>query len=136
MALDSVGIVLDEISLEGLEGITLASLWIRLGDANFPLDPTEIEVQRFIWSNIIFDKTSSGDLQIFVLPKPRKTIKLFDRYQFTNPDSGACMETDSVPEDVYGVVTPVTDGAIRGSCIEYKMRVNVTRIVLGESEPV
>ncbi|XP_074598304.1 general transcription factor 3C polypeptide 1 [Brevipalpus obovatus] len=130
MALDSVGIVLDEISLEGLEGITLASLWIRLGDANFPLDLSEAGVQRFIWSNIIFDRTSSGDLQIFTLPKPRKTIQLFDRYQYTSPDSGVCLETDSVPKDVYGIVTPVTDGLIRGSCSEYNSRKDITSIVL------
>lgn len=131
MELDSVGIVLDEIALEGLEGITLDSLWVRLNDVRFHLDTSDPHVQQFIWSNIIFDKAASRDLQFFQLPAARKTITLYDRYQHLNPDTGACMEGDLVPEDVYGVVTPIIDGDIRGSCNSYDKRKNVTKQILG-----
>lgn len=132
MELDSVGIVLDEISLEGLEGITLESLWIRLSDVQFHLNPLEKHVQQFIWSNIIFDKAASQDLQFYKIPAARKTIVLYDRYQHMNPDTGACLETNEVPEDVYGLVTPVCDGNIRGSCNCYDKRKDVTKQILGK----
>lgn len=135
MNLDLFGVVLDEIALEGLEGITLPSLWVRLSsdsDTRFSLDPNDESVQEFVWSRIILPKASDKDLQLYRLPKPRPTVQLYNRYDYVNPDTGACIENDDVPEDVYDIVTPINDGNVRGSCNTFTTRVDTTKTILGK----
>lgn len=130
--MDLVGTVLDEVALEGLEGITLSSLWVRLSDTKFSLNPDDENVRQFIWFRIIVPKAAIKDVQLFRLPQPRPTIQLYNRYDYVNSDTGACIENDDVPEDVYGTVTPISDGTVRGSCTTFETRVDVTKTILGK----
>lgn len=127
--------LLDEISLEGLEGITFESLWIRLKDRGYCLNVDEFQVQSYLYANIIIERAKKGDVQFFCLPKERKTIKLYNRYDNVNPETGSCVEGDDIPVDVYGMVTPVSDGSIRGSCHDYETRKNLTRQIIGNLKP-
>lgn len=72
--------VIEEIGLEGLEGITLEGLWKRLSvrlKLQLPLQPKFTEN---VW---IFVKKSK-EVQFFTLPVAREPLKIFDR--FANPD--------------------------------------------------
>ena len=123
--------LIDEISLEGLEGITFETLWVRLKDSNYSLDVSQVQVQSYIWSNIILQKAKDDEFEFFLLPKPRKTVKLYNRYDFINQETGSCFESDDIPIDVYGTVTPISDGNIRGSCQDYDKRKNITKQIIG-----
>ncbi|XP_045029466.1 uncharacterized protein LOC123472256 [Daphnia magna] len=62
------GCILDEIALEGLEGLTISTLWIRLTKRqNFPI-ALDDQSKRFIWK-IIFVMTN-------VLEQHKKPIQI------------------------------------------------------------
>ncbi|XP_045034262.1 general transcription factor 3C polypeptide 1-like [Daphnia magna] len=62
------GCTLDEIALEGLEGLTISTLWIRLNKRkNFPI-ALDDQSKRFIWK-IIFVMTN-------VLEQHKKPIQI------------------------------------------------------------
>lgn len=74
--MDPLSIVEDEVALEGLDGITIPSLWIRLENRQpkFPLkldDPTK----ELLWKSLI----SNADLKFYDLPHDRDDVVLFDR---------------------------------------------------------
>lgn len=74
--MDPLSIVKDEVALEGLDGITIPSLWIRLENRQpkFPLkldDPTK----ELLWKSLI----SNTDLKFYDLPHDRDDVVLFDR---------------------------------------------------------
>lgn len=68
--------LIDEVALEGLDGITISSLWIRLMNRipKFPLslDPA---TKEFIWRALVCDE----DIEFYELPQKRPQIVLFDR---------------------------------------------------------
>lgn len=74
--MDAFSIVADEVALEGLDGITIPSLWIRLEDRKpkFPLKLDDC-TKELIWKSLI----SNTDLKFYQLPKERQDIELFDR---------------------------------------------------------
>lgn len=139
---DLMSAVIDEIALEGLDGITLDSLWIRLrvryttldAVADKRLDFTSSSVQSFIFDNIIKELSREETLRFYSLPECRPVIGLYNRYQFVNQETGTLIEDpDLIPEDVYGEVTPVADQNspdIRGSSRHYFERKDVTKDVL------
>lgn len=134
MSVDQVDVLLDEIALEGLEGITLESLWVRLKDRGYCLDVDDQCCRMYIWSNIITNNALAGRLEFYQLPAQRSTVQIYNRYEHIQPETGYCTENNEVPPDVYGIVTPVTDGSIRGSCTTYKQRKNITKLVLGMTQ--
>lgn len=74
--MDPLSIVADEVALEGLDGITIPSLWIRLENRQpkFPLkldDPTK----ELLWKSLV----SNPDLKFYQLPHERDDVVLFDR---------------------------------------------------------
>lgn len=74
--MDALSIVVDEVALEGLDGITVPSLWIRLEDRQpkFPLkldDPTK----ELLWNSLV----CSTDFNFYELPHEREDVVLCDR---------------------------------------------------------
>lgn len=78
MALNSVGyasVLMEEICLEGLDGITLESLWVRLGARlKLKLIPA---FRKKLWSMILQLKS----VNFYLLPVPRRFIKTYNRYE-------------------------------------------------------
>lgn len=74
--MDALSIVTDEVALEGLDGITIFSLWKRLEDRKpkFPLTLDEC-TKEFIWKSLV----SNSDLTFYELPQEREDVVLFDR---------------------------------------------------------
>lgn len=74
--MDPLSIVEDEVALEGLDGITIPSLWIRLENRqpSFPLKLDE-PTKEFLWKALI----SNTNLGFYELPREREDVVLFDR---------------------------------------------------------
>ncbi|GFG28372.1 hypothetical protein Cfor_01748 [Coptotermes formosanus] len=105
--------VIDEIALEGLDGITLEGLWTRLScRPNFTCTLDE-KSKTFIW-NII---RQLNDIEMYELPTARKSLVIFNRYDNVDPELGMILEPSSVPEDIYPHC-PVEDNEkkVMGSC--------------------
>lgn len=66
--------ILDEICLEGLDGITLQALWVRLSE-RFQFELPDHLKKRF-W-NIA---ANLKDVNIFSLPEPREDLIPFQRF--------------------------------------------------------
>ncbi|KAJ6221602.1 hypothetical protein RDWZM_000147 [Blomia tropicalis] len=130
----------DEIALEGLDGITFESLWIRLIERkrflNFETNQSNIEYQidekfmNYVY-RIVTKDASNGKVDFFKLPKPRAKLVIFNRCESFNEETGTLMyDEQQVPEDIYSPLVCVDDDKIRGSCLNYKTRINVTKSVL------
>lgn len=74
--MDPLSIVEDEVALEGLDGITIFSLWIRLENRRpeFPLKLDEC-TKEFLWRSLL----SNAELKFYELPRERDDVVLFDR---------------------------------------------------------
>lgn len=75
-------IIIDEIALEGLEGITLDLLWRRVG-LRISTPITEKMKIRF-WKTIL----ESKDISVYQLPEPLPHFELRDRFTVVDPDTG------------------------------------------------
>lgn len=126
---DYVSAVLDEIALEGLDGIAHEDLWVRLADRpNFPLGTNFDDVlKEFIWNFI----KSFKSVRFYELPEPRKPLVLFNRYDSVDPELGMVMEPDVLPENIYPHFkieqSPTCD--VMGSCSTFDTRKDVTELV-------
>ncbi|XP_066593076.1 general transcription factor 3C polypeptide 1 [Prorops nasuta] len=123
-----IDIVVDEVALEGLDGITLDALWIRL--ANRLSDPIPL-LQPFkeqVWSICLQIK----EFEFYELNVPRDKLIIVDRYEYVDPDIGTILEPDNLPEDIYPhcLINDVSKG-IKGSCSTYYTRKNISSIVKG-----
>ncbi|KAK3864004.1 hypothetical protein Pcinc_030265 [Petrolisthes cinctipes] len=115
----------DEIALEGLDGITIEGLWVRLKhrpnfETNMSLDDNS---KAFLWSIIARDE----EVQMFQLEKPRGDLVIFNRYELMDPELGIVLEPEEIPTDLYpyaSVDDPVM--GLRGSCKDYHTRKDIT----------
>uniref|UniRef100_A0A3Q1HED5 B-block binding subunit of TFIIIC domain-containing protein n=1 Tax=Anabas testudineus TaxID=64144 RepID=A0A3Q1HED5_ANATE len=131
--MDALSIVTDEVALEGLDGITIFSLWKRLEDRKpkFPLTLDEC-TKEFIWKSLV----SNSDLTFYELPQEREDVVLFDRYKDIDPDTG--IETTQAFSDARKDIYPVQvilenkDG-IQGSCSLFSERKDITKHVRSKS---
>ncbi|CAG2163821.1 unnamed protein product [Oppiella nova] len=138
---DLLAVVLDEIALEGLDGITVDSLWMRLSvrmTPSAPTDPTfdltSAAVQVFVFEHIVKSLTNDRTVSMYSLPQSRQPIRLYNRYESVNEETGTLIEDpDVIPDDVYGPVVAVTDQEVRGSSRDYYERQNVTKEVLNQN---
>ncbi|XP_013119342.2 general transcription factor 3C polypeptide 1 [Stomoxys calcitrans] len=111
-------LILDEIALEGLEGVTLSSLWMYLAKCmKLPL-PLPQSLRSQIWAFIL---RMNYHLQFYELPVERKTVVLFDRYLEVDTDLGVPIIPENCPAVRYKCA-PISDGDILGSCEYYKER--------------
>uniref|UniRef100_A0A663F378 Ral transcription factor IIIC subunit 1 n=1 Tax=Aquila chrysaetos chrysaetos TaxID=223781 RepID=A0A663F378_AQUCH len=124
--MEALWALLDEVALEGLDGVTPAALWHRLGARSppFPL-PLEPATQQLLWAAL----SAQPDISFYLLPRARPPLRLHDRYEEIDLETGI-LETkrDPVPsDDIYPVhmILDNKDG-IQGSCQYFKERVDIT----------
>lgn len=129
--MDLQSVLLDEIALEGLDGITIPTLFTRLKNSKYVgLNFNEELVQEYVWKSILaISKRSPSDLQLYKLPSQRPCFVLYNKYE-NNNSFVFYEEPDSVPKDIYLPLAPVEGELERGSCIHYKTRVNVTEKII------
>ncbi|XP_077271220.1 general transcription factor 3C polypeptide 1 isoform X1 [Temnothorax americanus] len=114
--------IMDEVALEGLDGITLQALWLRLANRlNDPL-PLAKPFMEQVW--LICRKIKH--FLFYKLETPRKPLVIFDRYEFVHPDLGIILEPPNIPPDIYPH-HPVQDfkAGVRGSCSTYNTRKDI-----------
>ncbi|XP_064606133.1 general transcription factor 3C polypeptide 1-like [Liolophura sinensis] len=121
MEADFVAACVEEIALEGLDGITLPSLWLRLAER--PVFPLALDdrAKGFIWRTIL----QQDCIGMYILPEPRPVIVIDNRENYTDPETGICVEPELLPEEFYPV-HPVNKDGVRGSCGTYDTRQNIT----------
>ncbi|XP_043222103.1 general transcription factor 3C polypeptide 1-like isoform X2 [Amphibalanus amphitrite] len=129
-SLDYCAVTLDEIALEGLDGITLPALWTRLSNQpNFGLSIDEAST-KFLWKVI----RNNPDLEFFQLPEDRPDLVLFNRFEHLDHDYGIVVEPSELPEDPYPFAAVDDQSArVRGSCSTYHERIPVTELVADRS---
>ncbi|XP_077172352.1 general transcription factor 3C polypeptide 1 isoform X2 [Paroedura picta] len=124
--MEALWAALDEVALEGLEGLSPGALWERLAGRvpPFPL-PLEPAARQLLWATL----AAQPDLRFHLLPRPRPPLRLFDRYEEIDLETGI-LETkrDPIPlDDIYPVHMVVDDGdGIQGSCQHFKERLDIT----------
>lgn len=74
--MEALWALLDEVALEGLDGITLGTLWHRLSSRvpPFPL-PLEPATQQLLWAAL----SAQPGLSFYLLPRERPPLRLHDR---------------------------------------------------------
>lgn len=120
MDLDYKAILTEEIALEGLDGITLQALWVRLENRpNFKMRLDEGS-QEFLWRCIL----SIPDLEFYRLPSPRGVLN--PKLPIViDPESGVTVDFD-MGEELYPIKIIQHEGPIIGSCSTYDSRQCVT----------
>lgn len=99
--MNGVSVCLEEIALEGLDGISISTLWRRIDSATIALSSTvDKSFKEFLWRCI----SSCQDIEAYLLEKPRAEIN----------DLG----DDS---EVYPYHC-INEAGVRGSCATYKTR--------------
>ncbi|XP_065212639.1 general transcription factor 3C polypeptide 1 [Planococcus citri] len=116
-------ILLEEIALEGLDGITLDVLWIRLkNNPEWCLKPIDHNIQEFIWRKL---KTLE-DVRWYNIKQPRKTPPIFKYFD----EFVAAAEKGDIQITTYSSACYphhlIRDGDIVGSCATYEERIDVT----------
>ncbi|XP_010777152.1 general transcription factor 3C polypeptide 1-like, partial [Notothenia coriiceps] len=130
--MDPLTIVVDEVALEGLDGITIPSLWIRLENRK-PAFPLKLDdhTKELVWRSLI----NNTELKLYQLPQERDDVVLFDRFKGIDPETG--IETrHNFPDrkDVYPVDMILENkNGIQGSCVLFKERKDITKNVRSES---
>ncbi|KAM6155909.1 general transcription factor 3C polypeptide 1 [Rhynchocyon petersi] len=131
--MDALESLLDEVALEGLDGLCLPALWSRLETRvpPFPL-PLEPYTQEFLWRALA---THPG-ISFFEEPRERPDLQLQDRYEEIDFETGI-LESKRDPEpleDVYPIhmILENKDG-IQGSCRYFKERKNITNEIRTKS---
>lgn len=80
--------VLEEIALEGLDGITFEGFWRRLAIRMKLSMPLNEQFMENVWSFIKSQKC----IQYYELPEEREHLKIFDRNDLIDPDTGMPIE--------------------------------------------
>ncbi|XP_066131590.1 general transcription factor 3C polypeptide 1 [Saccopteryx bilineata] len=131
--MDALESLLDEVALEGLDGLCLPALWCRL-ETRVPPFPLLLEpyTQEFLWRALA---THPG-ISFYEEPRERPDLQLQDRYEEIDLETGI-LESKRDPvslEDVYPIhmILENKDG-IQGSCRYFKERKNITNDIRTKS---
>ncbi|KAG1960129.1 general transcription factor 3C polypeptide 1 [Pimephales promelas] len=121
--MDPLDAVLDEVALEGLDGISIQTLWLRLRtrqpEFGLSLDPLS---QQFIWSCLI----RSEEIRFYLLPESRRTVTLHDRFVEVDRNTGIHEMRQVEAQDAYPVCVLTEDPrGLQGSCVFFNERVDV-----------
>ncbi|XP_046898267.1 general transcription factor 3C polypeptide 1-like [Hypomesus transpacificus] len=123
--MDALEVLLDEVALEGLDGITLPSLWIRLESRKPPFGLSlDTRTKDFLWKSL----ARNSDVNFYQMPKERADFVLLDRFADIDPNTGiqVAQQFDGI-SDVYPVHVLVDDpSGVQGSCLYYQERKDVT----------
>ncbi|XP_055371218.1 general transcription factor 3C polypeptide 1 [Condylostylus longicornis] len=112
-------IILDEIALEGLEGITIDGLWFRFEQALHLPYETPDNFKLLIWQ--FLKKQNESLIEFFILPVAKAKIKNCRRSDFVDPELGFPVLPDECPFD-RSVYKNINEGNIRGSCEHFYER--------------
>ncbi|KAM8878595.1 general transcription factor 3C polypeptide 1 [Spinachia spinachia] len=131
--MEPLSIVGDEVALEGLDGITIPSLWIRL-EGRKPAFPLKLDdcTKDFIWRYLL----NNADLNFYQLPEEREDVQLFDRFKNIDPDTGIERKPSfsDLQKDVYPIsIILENKHGIQGSCAVLKERTDVTQHIRSQS---
>lgn len=111
----------DEIALEGLDGITLQALWVRLQlRPNFPFS-LDNKSKAFIWNSLVRESR----LSFYALAEPRIDLVIYDRYKYVDPNSGYVVEPTDLPPDPYPFKL-INKNGLLGSCSTFDTRADVS----------
>ena len=107
--MNGVTVCLEEIALEGLDGITIGTLWKRL-DAATLFSTIDDSYKEFLWRCV----SSCRDIKAYLLETPR--VELLDFSEDSEAYPYCC----------------INDDGIRGSCSTYKTRtlINISKVNL------
>ncbi|XP_016329030.1 general transcription factor 3C polypeptide 1-like [Sinocyclocheilus anshuiensis] len=126
MMMDPLDAVLDEVALEGLDGISIQTLWLRLRsrqpELGLNLDPLS---QQFIWSCLI----RTAEIRFYLLPENRRAVTLHDRFVEVDRDTGIQELRElreAEPLEVYPVSVVTGVAGVQGSCRLFRERVDVS----------
>ncbi|XP_014767991.1 general transcription factor 3C polypeptide 1 [Octopus bimaculoides] len=121
MAADFVGDLLDEVALEGLDGTTLNTLWIRLKDRpNFAFKIDD-QSKEFIWNSLVIQ----DQLQFYELPTDRLPLVTINHFDYQDPSTGQWIEAAKIV-DCYPIEVVKDNPCVQGSCSTYSTRLNIT----------
>ncbi|KAL1457593.1 hypothetical protein WDU94_007806 [Cyamophila willieti] len=125
-----VEILLEEVSLEGLDGITLEALWTRFQAR--PEFKEEINPLDKHWKQFYFEllKEHHVDISAFELPEERGKLVIFDFKEHVDNCTFAYVEPEERPPDIYPFAT-INDEelGVMGSCSTYHTRKNITQTI-------
>ncbi|XP_060755326.1 general transcription factor 3C polypeptide 1 [Neoarius graeffei] len=132
--MDALAIVLDEVALEGLDGITASSLWLRLESRQPPFPLTvDAMTREFVWRFLV---SSADEVSFSLLPQDRPPVTIYDRFLELDPETGI-QELRGVlqkNDDVYPASVVQDDpGGIQGSCLYYRERKNINNLIRTET---
>ncbi|XP_049576540.1 general transcription factor 3C polypeptide 1 isoform X1 [Syngnathus scovelli] len=117
--MDPLDMVEDEVALEGLDGITIPALWIRLGERK-PEFPLQLDdgTKELVWRSLV----ANSDLTFYLLPAERNDVVLNDRFKMSHEENGV-----EDGQDVYPlcIIHNNKDG-FQGSCATFHQRTDVT----------
>lgn len=122
-------IILDEVALEGLDGITLPILKYRLKNRKNENYQPDLP-QKFIIA-VLEAFLKSGEIEVFHLKKPRKFQKPLVRPKDKESSDGdEDQENDDKDEDI---IDPypfevVTNDKVKGSCVEFQCRQRLNEV--------
>lgn len=71
--METLWVALDEVALEGLDGVTLGALWERLAGRAPPPPPPP--ARQLLWATL----AAQPELRFHLLPAPRPPLRLYDR---------------------------------------------------------
>ncbi|XP_039298172.1 general transcription factor 3C polypeptide 1-like isoform X2 [Nilaparvata lugens] len=116
--------LLDEIALEGLDGITIEALWVRLRlRKGFLLPPKDDHAKAYIWNFV----RRLRSVAFYKLQEPRKPLVVFDRWSNVEDDLGLVIDPKPLPVDIYPhCLISDCEKKIQGSCSSYYTRQVIT----------
>ncbi|EDV19286.1 uncharacterized protein TRIADDRAFT_62268 [Trichoplax adhaerens] len=134
-AMQAIAAIIDEIALEGLEGITLPILWMRIDQRQPKIDLTlDDAAKEYIWQKLA--SLPCGIIDYFIVPHARTYSTLDDNLNqcstnqcLMDKESSWHRENDPYP---YNLISDETNG-IRGSCRDYYTRDKITSIIRNEN---
>lgn len=131
--MDGLSALQDEVALEGLDGITLPSLWLRLEDRKpkFPMMLDE-RTKSFMWKALVHN----CDISFYEQPQEREDVELYHRLENIDPDTGIEFMGQSFQnrKDVYHAhIIQDNPCGIQGSCVYFTQRKEVTACIRSAS---
>ena len=126
--------IFDEVALEGLDGITMQALSLRLNSRDDFEIPLDTQPQMDWLFSVLLERARHSygqDLMFYRLPKPRIPLVVYNRYDHMDGELGVVIEPETLPADPcpFKLVEDNTKG-IKGSCCDYKTREDVTSDLL------
>ncbi|KAG5885477.1 hypothetical protein JTB14_005068 [Gonioctena quinquepunctata] len=113
--------IIDELCLEGLDGITFEAYWKRFSENLEESIEINRNIKEYIW-NII---RKNPNLRFYQLAEPRRKLEIYNRYKYIDTEIGVVMELAYELPDIYPHKL-VNDPNVKGSCSTFEERIDVS----------